>query len=30
VTAVPPIRREILVEADPAVAFEVFTAGLGR
>lgn len=29
-TAVPPIRREILVEADPAVAFEVFTAGLGR
>jgi uncharacterized protein YciI len=29
-TAVPPIRREILVEADSAVAFEVFTAGLGR
>lgn len=28
--AVPPIRREILVEADPAAAFEVFTAGLGR
>ena len=27
---VPPIRREILVDADPAVAFEVFTAGLGR
>jgi uncharacterized protein YciI/uncharacterized protein YndB with AHSA1/START domain len=30
VNAVPPIRRQILVEADPAVAFEVFTAGLGR
>jgi uncharacterized protein YciI len=30
VNAVPPIRREILVEADPAAAFEVFTAGLGR
>ncbi len=29
-TAVPPIRREILVDADPAAAFEVFTAGLGR
>jgi uncharacterized protein YciI len=28
--AVPPIRREILVEADPAAAFEVFTAGLGQ
>ena len=27
---VPPIRREILVDADPAAAFEVFTAGLGR
>jgi uncharacterized protein YndB with AHSA1/START domain/uncharacterized protein YciI len=26
----PPIRRAILVEADPATAFEVFTAGLGR
>ena len=26
----PPIRRAILVEADPAAAFEVFTAGLGR
>jgi len=30
VNAVPPIRREILVEADPAAAFEVFTAGLGQ
>jgi uncharacterized protein YciI len=30
VNAVPPIRREILVEADPAAAFEVFTAGIGR
>jgi uncharacterized protein YciI/uncharacterized protein YndB with AHSA1/START domain len=30
VNTVPPIRREILVEADPAVAFEVFTSGLGR
>lgn len=29
-SAVPPIRREILVDADPAVAFEVFTAGIGR
>jgi len=29
-TAVPPIRREILVDAAPAAAFEVFTAGLGR
>jgi uncharacterized protein YciI len=26
----PPIRREILVDADPATAFEVFTARLGR
>jgi uncharacterized protein YciI len=26
---VPPIRREVLVDADPAVAFEVFTAGIG-
>jgi uncharacterized protein YciI len=30
VNAVPPIRREILVEADPAAAFEVFTGGIGR
>jgi len=29
-STVPPIRREILVDADPAAAFEVFTAGLGR
>ena len=29
-TAVPPIRREILVDADPAAAFEVFTDGIGR
>jgi hypothetical protein len=27
---VPPIRREVLVDADPAIAFEVFTAGIGR
>jgi len=26
---VPPIRREVLVDADPAVAFEVFTARIG-
>ncbi len=30
VTAVPPIRREIVVEAEPAVAFEVFTEGIGQ
>jgi uncharacterized protein YciI len=30
VNAVPPIRREILVDADPAAAFEVFTGGIGR
>lgn len=29
-TTVPPLHREILVEADPAAAFEVFTAGIGR
>jgi uncharacterized protein YciI len=29
-TAVPPIRREVLVDADPAAAFEVFTGGIGR
>jgi uncharacterized protein YndB with AHSA1/START domain/uncharacterized protein YciI len=29
VSSIPPIRREILVDADPAVAFEVFTDGLG-
>ncbi|MDQ2810321.1 MAG: SRPBCC domain-containing protein [Actinomycetota bacterium] len=27
---VPPIRREILVDADPATAFEVFTEHVGR
>ncbi|SDU58774.1 SRPBCC domain-containing protein [Jiangella alkaliphila] len=27
---VPEIRRELLVEAAPAVAFDVFTAGIGR
>jgi uncharacterized protein YciI len=30
VSAVPPIRREILVDADPQRAFEVFTARVGR
>ena len=30
VSTVPPIRREVLVDADPAVAFNVFTAGIGR
>jgi uncharacterized protein YciI len=30
VSTVPPIRREILVDAEPAVAFEVFTAGIGQ
>ena len=30
VSTVPPIRREILVDADPDTAFEVFTAGLGQ
>jgi uncharacterized protein YciI len=30
VNTVPPIRREVLVDADPAVAFEVFTADIGR
>ena len=29
-STVPPIRREILVDADPAVAFEVFTTGIGQ
>jgi uncharacterized protein YciI len=29
-STVPPIRREVLVDADPAVAFEVFTARIGR
>jgi uncharacterized protein YndB with AHSA1/START domain/uncharacterized protein YciI len=30
VSAVPPIRREILVDTDPATAFEVFTDRLGH
>jgi hypothetical protein len=30
VTAVPPIRREILVDTDPPRAFEVFTEGIAR
>jgi hypothetical protein len=25
-----PIRREVLVDAAPEAAFEIFTAGLGR
>ena len=29
-SSVPPIRREILVDGDPAAAFEVFTPGLGQ
>jgi hypothetical protein len=28
--SVPPIRREIVVDADPDTAFEVFTTGIGR
>jgi hypothetical protein len=28
-STVPPIRREILIDADPGAAFEVFTAGIG-
>ncbi len=28
--AVPPLRREIVVEADQDTAFEDFTAGIGR
>jgi len=30
VSTVPPIRREILVDADPDAAFEVFTDGIGQ
>jgi len=30
VSNVPPIRREVLVDADPEVAFDVFTARVGR
>jgi uncharacterized protein YciI len=29
-TAVPPVHREILVDAGPAAAFDVFTDGIGR
>jgi uncharacterized protein YciI/uncharacterized protein YndB with AHSA1/START domain len=30
VSTVPPIRREIRVDADPATAFEIFTARIGQ
>jgi uncharacterized protein YciI len=30
VNAIPPIRRQVLVAADPATAFETFTKGIGR
>jgi hypothetical protein len=30
VSTVPPIRREILVDAGPQTAFDVFTGGIGR
>jgi uncharacterized protein YciI/uncharacterized protein YndB with AHSA1/START domain len=30
VSTVPPLRREILVDTDPATAFEVFTAQIGQ
>jgi hypothetical protein len=29
-STLPPIRREVLVGADPATAFDVFTVGIGR
>ena len=29
-STVPPLRREIIVDTDPATAFEVFTAQIGR
>ncbi|MBB5785510.1 SRPBCC domain-containing protein [Jiangella mangrovi] len=29
-STVPPLRREVLVRAAPAVAFDVFTGGIGR
>jgi uncharacterized protein YciI len=29
-STVPPLRREIVVDTDPATAFEVFTAQIGR
>jgi uncharacterized protein YndB with AHSA1/START domain len=30
VSEVPPVRREIIVEAEPHTAFTVFTDGIGR
>jgi hypothetical protein len=30
VSPVPPIRREVLVDADPSTAFAVFTRGIGQ
>jgi uncharacterized protein YciI len=30
VNRVPPLRREIVVDTDPATAFEIFTAQIGR
>jgi len=30
VSTVPPIRREVLVDAGTETAFDVFTAGIGR
>jgi uncharacterized protein YciI len=30
VSTLPPIRREVLVDAGPQTAFDVFTAGIGR
>jgi len=30
VSTLPPIRREVLVDAGPETAFDVFTAGIGR
>jgi hypothetical protein len=29
-STVPPIHREVVVDADPATAFDVFTTRLGR
>ena len=29
-STVPPIRRQVLVDADPVTAFEVFTGRLGH
>jgi len=30
VSVIPPIHREVLVDADPATAFEVFTSRIGQ